>query len=269
MRLRSWQPLPSAPPPRNTWTRTRLAGSKKRPALSGVRHLQPMLTPCLAIARWQRSARAQWSVCLSRSGCARPKPLPRLRGRIEAVLDYARARGWRKGRQPHPVARQHEARVAERFEGQADQPPPRAALAADWRLHGGTPTQAGNASQGAGFRNPDGGPLRRSAWGPAGAKSIWTRRSGRSGRADEGRQGAPGAAVQAGTGDPGRPPRAQYRRCKSCVAANRAHQASVGHRAVDARAPHERGRVGRAGGMAWAWACAGSAAATRRSFAPV
>ena len=96
---------------------------------------------------------------------AKPETATRVRGRIEAVLDYATARGQRAGRATRPggVAISQNLLPA-RGKGGTSGTPRRAAVAADRRLHGRAGEARGGqrGCAGAALRHPDRGSVWRS-----------------------------------------------------------------------------------------------------------
>lgn len=76
----------------------------------------------------------------------------RLRGRIESVLDWATARGYRSGR-TRRAGRATGQAAAGAWEDREDRPPPRLALPADRRVHGPPAAGGGGRRPGAGIHD--------------------------------------------------------------------------------------------------------------------
>ena len=70
---------------------------------NGKRRCGHMLTPRLATCQLQRSIRRSSLECWIRSWSKKPETASRVRGRIEAVLDFAAVRGYRVGQKSGPV----------------------------------------------------------------------------------------------------------------------------------------------------------------------
>ena len=103
-----------------------------------------------------------------------------VRGRIESVLDWATARGYRAGREPGALARPSRQPAAEAIEGAARRASCGAALCRDRRLHGRAARARGRRRARARIRDPDRGAHRRSDRRHMGARSTLESRCGRS-----------------------------------------------------------------------------------------
>ena len=131
----------------------------------------------------------------------------RLRGRIESILDWAKARHYRTGENPARWRGHLDQLLAARSKSCPDQPSRGAVLRQVAGVHDTVAPAQRRCGAVSGIHDPDRGPLRRDA-----RRELVRVRSGRAhldgtGRADQGRQGAHGAAQRARPDDPrGIPP---------------------------------------------------------------
>ena len=85
----------------------------------------------------------------------KPETASRVRGRIESVLDWAKARGASGGREPSALARPSRQAVASAVENQKGQAPCSPALRRAARLHGATKRPRGGRCARARLHHPD------------------------------------------------------------------------------------------------------------------
>ena len=116
-----------------------------------------------------------------------PETASRLRGRIEAVLDAAKARGFIERHEGQPGALARPSRQALAQARQADARPSCGhALRRRSGFRRGASPAAGDGGAGARIRHPDGGALRRGIGGALGRNRLRRESLDGSGRADEG-----------------------------------------------------------------------------------
>ena len=91
----------------------------------------------------------------------KPETASRVRGRIESVLDWATARGYRQGENPARWRGHLENLLPKKSQGAPGRAPCGAALCRDRRLHGRAAAAGGCCRPGARIRDPDRGAHRR------------------------------------------------------------------------------------------------------------
>ena len=110
----------------------------------------------------------------------KPETASRVRGRIESILDWATARGYRQGENPARWRGHLENLLPTSEQGAPGRASCRAALCRDRRLHGRAAAAGRRCRPRARIRDPDGGAHRRSASAHAGMRSTLPSGYGRS-----------------------------------------------------------------------------------------